>query len=390
MGAAKKVCIYAPVHIHTDVRVYQKEAKALAAAGYEVVLLARKGADETRERVQGHLRVEGVPRYKNRLQRFLMQPLMLAKILRTRAAIIHLHNPDTLLLGFFLKLMGKTVIYDTHEDFTQRILMREWIPGRLRQFMAKTVGQLEAWAGRCFDGAIATQPDVAARLGKKGVVIENAPIASGELIDCAYAHSRLIAKPAEYQVIYVGTIGRTRGLLQMVDALEYVNQLFPVRMWLIGPVHDQAGWKEAMAKPGWKHVDYRGVLPQVEAFAYMIQADAGLITIQNIGDHAKTSPNKIYEYQRFGIPFIASDFAVWREKVGHVGSGVFVRETDALEIAQAIVFLHDLPALAQEMGQKGMAYTINEYNWERESEKLIRLYQTLSKTDQSLVRGVAQ
>jgi len=385
-----KVCIFAPVHVHTDVRVFQKEAKAIATAGYSVVLLARVAEDQPLERAYGRLTIEGVPRYKNRLQRFLLQPVMLMKILQTRAAIVHLHNPDTLLLGFFLKLLGKTVIYDTHEDFTQRILMREWIPGVLRSFTAKAVGKLEAWAGRVFDAAIATQANVAERMGQKSVVIENAPISTGELIERAYAYALAIPKQQEFRVVYAGTIGRSRGLLQMVMALEYVNQLFPARLWLIGPVHDPQGLKEARARAGWMYVDELGSMPQERAFAHMIRADAGLIAIRDIGDHAKTSPNKIFEYMRFGLPFIASDFAVWKEKVGHVGAGVFVDENDPLEIAQVITLLHDLPQLAREMGERGRQFTLNEYNWEKESEKLVSLYRSLSKADQPLARGVAQ
>ncbi|QRG66240.1 glycosyltransferase [Brevibacillus choshinensis] len=390
MATPTKVCIFAPVHVSTDVRVYQKEAKALASAGYSVVLLARSVEGMNEELSGEMLSVEGVPRYKNRLQRFLLQPLMLRKILRTKASIIHLHNPDTLPLGFLLKLLGKTVIYDTHEDFTQRILMREWIPARLRTYIAKAVGKLEAWAGRVFDASIATQPDVAKRLGSKCIVLENAPISRGELIERAYAYSHSIPRTVEFRAIYVGTIGRSRGLIQMVKAMEYVNQYVSARLWLVGPVHDQAGMEEAKARAGWKYVDYMGSVPQEQAFAYIIRADVGLITICDIGDHAKTSPNKIFEYQRFGIPFIASNFAAWREKVGHVGAGVFVDQEDALEIAQMITLMHDRPQLAKEMGRRGMAYTINEYNWEAESEKLVSLYQSLSQTKPSWVRGVAQ
>lgn len=383
MGAAEKVCIFAPVHVYTDIRVYQKEAKTIASAGYSVVLIARAAKEREAAEERGQLRIEGVPRYRSRFQRFLMQPLMLKSIWRTRASIVHLHNPDTLLLGFLLKLMGKKVIYDTHEDFTKRILMREWIPAMLRKAVAKAVGRLEAWAGRVFDASIATQVDVARRLGAKSVVIENAPISQGELIENAYSLSEAIQKTEVFRAVYVGTIGRTRGLLQMVKAMEYVNQLFPARLWLIGPVHDQAAMEEVRDRVGWMYVDYLGVLSQEMAFAYMIQSDVGLITIQDIGDHAKTSPNKIYEYQRFGIPFIASDFAVWREKVGHVGSGVFVNQEDPLEIAQVMTFLHDHPEQAKEMGQRGVEFTVNEYNWEKEAEKLIRLYQSLSSADQS-------
>lgn len=385
MGVQKNVCIFAPVHIHTDVRVYQKEAKALASAGYDVTLIARKETVEEADRI----RVIGVPRYKNRIQRFLFQPLMLREILQTKAPIVHLHNPDTLLLGFLLKLMGKKVIYDTHEDFTQRILMREWIPKLLRSGVAQAVSCLEALAGRIFDASIATQEDVAKRLGEKSIVIENAPISKGALIDKAYEHSRSLHKTNVFRVIYVGTIGRSRGLSQMVDAMEHVNQIVPARLWLIGPVHDQADFEKVKHRDGWKHVDYLGFLPQEMAFAHIIRSDAGLITIMDVGDHAKTSPNKIFEYQRFGIPFIASDFPEWRRKVGHVGSGVFVNQNNPYEIAQVLTYFCDNPHVAKAMGQKGMDYTMNEYNWERESAKLLGLYQALTSADNPMLGGVS-
>lgn len=380
------MCIFAPVHIHTDVRVYQKEAKTLALAGYSVTLIARKAIGEEQDQIQ----IIGVPRYKNRLQRFLLQPLMLRDILRTKASIVHLHNPDTLLLGFLLKIMGKRVVYDTHEDFRERILMREWIPKLLRTAIAKAVSSLEALAGRVFDASIATQEDVAKRMGEKSIVIENAPISQGELIDKAYEYSKSFQSSSCFRAIYVGTIGKSRGLQQMVDAMEHVNKHISARLWLIGPVHDELNFEKMKKRPGWKYVDYVGYLPQEMAFAHIIRSNVGLITIQDVGDHAKTSPNKIFEYQRFGIPFIASDFPAWRKKVGHVGSGVFVNQNDPYEIAQVMTYLFDQPQVAKAMGQKGMDFTVNVYNWENESEKLVGLYQSLTGSTKQVVGGVSR
>lgn len=371
----KKVCILAPVHLYSDVRVYQKEARTLAGQGYRITILARKDQEPT----EASIKVIGVPRYKTRLYRFCMQPWMLWKALETKADIYHLHNPDTLPIGFILKLLGKRVIYDTHEDFSRRILMREWIPGCLRKPAARWVGRWERLAGRVLQGVIATQEGVTQRIGGKCILIGNAPITKGAIIDQAFRLSCQIAKGTPFRAIYAGYISKNRGLYSMVQALEEANRNrdSEMRLWLMGPCPNPTELAHAQAMPGWEFVDYLGELPQEMAFAHMIRSDVGMITILDVGDHAQTSPNKIFEYQRFGIPFVASDFTAWRSQLEPVASGLFVDPENPQEIAQALSYLIDHPDRAKEMGERGSAYTLNVYNWEKESEKLLQLYEKI-------------
>lgn len=363
----------APVHVYTDVRIYQKEAKTLVKEGYDITILARKEGGGEQEWID----VIPMPIYKNRLQRFLLQPWIFWKIIRVGARLYHLHNPDTLFIGFLLKMLGKSVIYDTHEDFTKRILMRNWIPYLFRRFLGRTVGWMESAAGRIFDAVIATQPDVSNRIGHKCVLIGNAPISQGELIERAYQISQDIEKGVDYRAIYAGYISESRGLFEMIEAMEWLNQERPARLWLIGPCPNEKELEKVRKMPGWRFVDYLGVIPQERVFAYMIRANVGLITIHDIGDHEQTSPNKIYEYQRFGIPFIASNFQRWRSQLEKISSGVFVEPKEPKQMAKAMSYFADHPEEAKEMGRRGQLYTLKEYNWEKESRKLLELYQTL-------------
>ncbi len=105
----------APVHYYDDVRVFQKEAKTLSANGYRVLLLARAEISLVEEGVE----VVPLPVVKNRLMRFLCLPRVFWTAFMLKGDVYHLHNPDTLPIVLLLKMLGRRVIYDTHEDFSK-------------------------------------------------------------------------------------------------------------------------------------------------------------------------------------------------------------------------------------------------------------------------------
>ncbi|MDY0356689.1 MAG: hypothetical protein RBR19_12475, partial [Sedimentisphaerales bacterium] len=60
-----KVCMLTTVHVPFDGRIFHKEAKSLARAGYDVVLIARHDKAET----VGGVRIVPLSEPRNRFQR---------------------------------------------------------------------------------------------------------------------------------------------------------------------------------------------------------------------------------------------------------------------------------------------------------------------------------
>ena len=48
----------------------------------------------------------------------------------------HFHDPELMLVGFALKLRGKRVFYDVHEDVPRQILDKRWVTPWLRKLLA--------------------------------------------------------------------------------------------------------------------------------------------------------------------------------------------------------------------------------------------------------------
>lgn len=370
-----KVTILAPVHPWDDVRIFHKQALSLSESGFEVSVIAKS------EKARDYSNIKIIPAnssYVTRAHRFLSIPRIALQALDHKADIYHLHNPDTIPIAILLKLLGKKVIYDTHEDFSQRILAREWIPLKYRKVIAKAVSSLEILTARLCDGSIATQQDVVERLGDKCLLLGNSPRVNDSLI----AGVKNIAEqmPRQdfdlFRLIYIGGIAESRGVFEMIDSLETINQKVNCRLWLIGPISDEL-LSRIQNLPGWKFVDFIHRIPQEEAFAYLYLSDVGLIYLKDIADHRKSDANKIYEYMTFGKPFIASNFPLWVNKLGSIDAGVFIEPDSSYKLAEAVTKLYDMPkADRKAMGKRGIAYT-KDNSWEKDFNKLLKMYKRI-------------
>ena len=368
---AKKIVIVAPVHRWDDVRVFSKEARSLRAGGYDVELIARTSESGVKEGVKV---VPPLGLYGNRLFRFISLPLVALQALRMRGDFYHLHNPDSIVIGLFLALLRKKIVYDTHEDFRKRILIRGWIPEPFRKPLASIVDFAERGLARFSKCSIATQSDVAARLGPNAMVIANAVRHDREMLDRVKRKARRVRDQCDaFRLVYIGGVTLSRGLQEMVEALEFINEEFECRLWLIGPANenDLALVKE---KKGWGYVDYKPRMPQEEAFSYVAASDVGLIYLRDEGGHAETDANKIYEYMMLGVPFVASDFPAWRANLSNVGAGVFLEPGSPLTLAKGVLELQEVGCAGrQDMASNGYEFILRN-NWEREEKKLIKIY----------------
>jgi hypothetical protein len=155
-----KIVHLTSVHSPSDIRIFFKECRSLAAAGYEVVLVAPGGKDRFVEGVQ----VRAITKAARRLERMtkIVWAVYRAAI-RERAEIYHFHDPELIPVGLLLRLRGKRVIYDIHEDVPRDIRSKYYLPVWARSFIGNVVEIIENFAARRFSALVSVTPHITKR-----------------------------------------------------------------------------------------------------------------------------------------------------------------------------------------------------------------------------------
>lgn len=365
----KKVCIITTVHPLFDSRIFYKEARSLAEAGYNVTMIVQHDRDEI---IEG-IKIISLEKPKNRFSRmFFLGKKAFDLALAEKADIYHFHDPELLFwMAKLKKVTGARVIFDIHENVPKDILSKEWLPSFFRKIVASVYSSYEKKVINLFDCVIAATPDIASRY-KNAVIIYNYPIVSNDNPDKADFQENDKASHA----IFVGALSEVRGIAQIVNALKYIPEN-RIKLSIIGAFSEASFEKEIRELSDWIKVDYPGVLPQEQAYAKMKDSGMGLICFLPDPNHVNAMPNKIFEYMAAGIPVIASNFSLWLNIVEKNKCGIMVNPEDPAEIAKAMLYLAEHPQEAQVMGTNGRFAVLEKYNWKTESAKLLELYNKL-------------
>lgn len=358
-------------HPDDDVRIFLKECRALADAGYDVQLVAP--GDASRD-VDG-VRVVSVPRPKSRLERATRTMWALYRAsTRLKPRIYHFHDPELIPLALFLKIRGACVVYDVHEDLPRQILDKDWIHPLLRRPIATLAAAAEWIAGQAMDAIVTVTPTIAGRFPRdRTVIVHNYPMVADEPPDSvSVPYAR---RPPT--VAYVGGITEPRGVRQMVAAMAEVSSRHEPRLVLAGRAYPAALEIDLAKVPGWERVTMAGWLDRGAVATLLGDARIGIVTFLPLANNVEGYPTKLFEYMAAGLPVIASDFPGWRAIVASADCGLLVDPTDTTAIAAAIDRLLDHPQEAEAMGRRGRRAATMTYDWATERDALLSLYRRL-------------
>ena len=370
------------VHHPFDNRIFHKECVSLAEMGYRVVLVVPHERDKT---VQG-VEIRALPKPRNRFFRIFFTTWQACGMaLKEQADIYHFHDPELIPVGLFLRMLGKKVVYDIHEDYVTSMLYvdRAYLPGPVRFLASKAMAGVESLCGLFFEKVLAEK--YYSKRFPRGVQVLNYP--RTDLFPGLNKHVSnpsptpcISHIPSAPRLLYTGNITKERGALQHA---RLVSLMEDVRVFMVGKCDEQLAeeLKEAAgAGKGRLHLEGVGRhVPFEEILEYYRQGGctAGLALFPPTAHYVNKELTKFFEYMAAGIPIICSDFPVWRNLMESTGAGICVDPEDREAVAKAIQYLLDHPGQAEEIGCKGRAAVEKEYNWGTQAEQLKGLYQRL-------------
>jgi len=363
-----KVCQFTSVHPYKDTRIFLKQCATLVSKGYEVHLVAPDAPDQVINGIHLHSVASSSGGRLSRMTKTVWAVYQKVKALD--ADIYHFHDPELLPLGLILRLNGRKVIYDSHEDVPRDILMKTWIPALLRSIISRVYEVFENFASKRMSYVISATPFIQKRFAKitpHSKAVNNYPI----LDELDYGNSDWGQK--ERAVTYVGSITAVRGIAEMVKAIGKTD----AKLLLGGKFSPPQLREETITLPGWERVEVLGQISRTEIARIFSLSRAGLVLLHPGPNHTDAQPNKLFEYMSAGIPVIGSNFPLWKEIIEGNNCGLCVDPLDPASIAKAITWLMDHPSEARSMGENGRKAVQENYNWEAEGKTLIAIYEGL-------------
>ncbi|MBC1372546.1 glycosyltransferase family 4 protein [Listeria booriae] len=367
----KKMFNISSVHPWSDTRIFFREATSIAEnLDYHVTHIAVQNQVSTN--IDTPISMHLLPKLP-RLKRYQNWRRIWQLIQSEKPDVIHLHDPELLLLAWFIKKrmpIAPIIIYDMHENVPQIIASKQAIPSVFRKIIKRPYQMLEKKLMQSCDGIIFAEAhyhENYTHLTCPTVDIYNYP--------AIRATSRAIPKSDIFTFVYIGSISELRGARLMIGlAKKLATKREDFRIRVIGTGKEVEIFKAEVELSGVsKWISFEGPKKFDEAFQILQMSHVGLSLLLDNANFRGCKPTKCMEYMAAGIPFIVSDFLMQEDlKRYPCGVSADTSNLDAI-VDQALFFMGDKQA-AKEMGECGFRAFQEAYNWPTEEAKLISFY----------------
>lgn len=367
----KKIVVHiSAVHFSHDSRIVYRECITLSKKFKVKVIIPNPDQDW-----KNKLDMLGIPFFKHPLARILFQhPIIAFKALYLRANIYHIHDPELIPIGLLLKLLGKKVIFDIHENIPEHIKVMKntgWLlywPYRVGHYLSK----------HYFNIVLAEQsykkfyPDN----GTKPIVIQNFPIIDFFSQFNVNDRASLIGN----DLFYIGGVSLNRCIDVIIDTMALLRQRFPdVKLHIFGRIG--MPFSEIEKLPRYNEVKdilifYNRTRPDV-AYELAQKCKIGVALLKPLGNYVESYTTKMFEYMAVGLPVVTSNFQLYKDVIEKHSCGFCVNPLDAHETADAIAQILNNPSLQLTMGANGRNAAQSFYNWETEGQRLLQFYDYL-------------
>lgn len=289
-----RLLVATPTHPADDPRIRHKLIATLQEE-WDVIYAGRGRGPIDQEGIQWIELVGG------RIRRGVRAGWML---LRGKYEVASLHDPEMLPAGLTAALLGRTVVFDVHENVPAQLLTKDWIPQVLRRPLAWLVARM-------------------LRIAETRLAITLAEEGYRELFSREHPvfPNYLVGQPPPPQdpdgdvgVVYLGDVTEARGLAHAVEAVAAAGA---TKMTVMGRCRpDFRAQLLATADRQGLDLVFHGFVDPDEALRISARALIGLSPLLDTPNYRASLPTKVLEYLAVGIPTIASDLPGTRRIVG--------------------------------------------------------------------------
>ncbi len=175
-------------------------------------------------------------------------------------------------------------------------------------------------------------------------------------------------------VVFAGNIGIAQSIETVVETAELLRQHSNLKFVLVGSGSRLEWVKERKNQLGLDNVVLAGRFP-MEAMPQIFEhSSALLVSLKDEEIFSYTIPSKVQAYLAAGKPIIASLRGEGARVIEEAGAGKVCEPESARSLADSILSLMSLsPSEREEMGSAGQRYFNENFDMDRQAERLVEI-----------------
>lgn len=398
------ICMILPQDFPTEPRV-EREACALHQQGHTVHLLCNNTRGLPLEENLPHFTIHRLTVPPGPFRKFaklynmplFLNPRWIIKslriILKSRAHVIHVHDLPLAPIGiFFAKILRKKLVMDFHENYPA--LLKQIYRGTVFDFIFKNpvfAAALERLCVRSADRLLVVVEEHTAKFEKMGFPQNRLSIVgNGEDVDFPRAEKELEnlrrTMPASNanDIVFAGGFEPLRGLDTLIRAFVPIPDEFPrSRLILAGAGPLDAELRKLVRELGMQQkIIFTGWVEPEKMYEIISSSYIGVVPHVKCELVDTTVPHKLFHYMGKGKPVVVTDAVPLKRVVSGESCGIVVPSGDTHGMTEAFRKLLSDRELGHRLGINGLQAVLRKYNWQAESEELIRAYDSLCDAGQ--------
>ena len=359
------ICHITTVHQADDVRIFYKECLSLSKIeNYKVIICASGNIPKSENIV--HYQISKARSF--RPLRFILSNLIALKlVIKIRADIWHIHDPELLPLATLLILFNQSVIWDSHEDyffqFKSNINYRIYIPKFFRPIVKLIVFSFLSFVDKYAAGIIGATNIIAKKYTNNNVEIVGNEAVLSEFSLCS-------PKFKSRNVIYIGQPSSSQCYREVVKAISKVPDLKLVVACKEFRENEINFSFEILSE----RFEYLGWLERIKLSEAISNSAIGLVTYSNNLNHQDNQPNKFYEFCAAGLPIVATPTKSNSALINDSKAGILAQGFNSEAIELALLEITSSEQNWLNYSQSGKAWVKKNGDWIKSERALHRLY----------------
>lgn len=375
-----KIIIVTSIHPDFDARVW-RHAVSAAKLGFDVHLVCpwEVGNESVREGVCFHPFLK-VNSRKSRLWQIPLRVFGRLRPLLRDAGVVHFHDIDLLPWMALLSLSGKKVVYDVHENYSDEVNNKLWIPIYFRRPISWLVFYAERILAKIVGHAVLVAPSQLKTFSDiKGLKIEFLKnYATLNLLN-SVKNDYFERKDA---VIFIGSQHENNGSLIFLDIVLGVHKRYP-NVKFFAPdrfvsLEFKNKYLERCTQLGLTEclVLLPNVLPK-DIMNVLNSATIGVNPNLRVAQQINGIHTKLFEFMAAGLPIVSSDLPHQKELLEETQAGLLAQPESIDSFIEAICFLLNNREKSHDMGILGRKWFAEKYCWESQMPIMLNFYNSI-------------